>query len=130
MLVEDGRAIPNFINQAINNEEITIYGDGSQTRSFCYIDDTIFGIYSLLNSEYNCPVNIGNSNEYSIIDVANKIIELTNSKSKIKYFELPENDQKVRKPNIDLIKNISNWEPKINLQDGLKKTIDYFYSLK
>lgn len=129
MRKNDGRAIPNFINQMINNKNITIYGDGNQTRSFCYIDDTINGIYKLINSNYSLPVNIGNPDEYSInelVDILKKLIPTT---SKIKYHNLPENDPKKRRPDITLANSILDWSPRIKLKEGLKKTIDYFYHL-
>ena len=126
MRAKDGRAIPNFINQALKNEDITIYGDGSQTRSFCYIDDTVNGIYTFLHSSYNYPINIGNPSENSIIELAKKIIKLTSSSSKLSFEKLPENDPKVRRPDINLAKDVLNWHPKTKLDDGLKKTIDYF----
>ena len=128
MRENDGRAIPNFINQAINNLDFTVYGDGSQTRSFCYISDTINGIYKLLNSNYKKPINIGNPNEFTIIELIEKIKNiLPHSKNKIKFYELPENDPKIRKPDISLAKEILGWEPKIELEEGLKRTINYFY---
>ena len=126
MRANDGRAIPNFINQALKNKDITIYGDGNQTRSFCYIDDTIKGIYNFLHSSYNYPINIGNPKEYSILELSQKILELTSSESKLSFQKLPENDPKVRRPDINLAKDVLNWNPKTNLEDGLKKTIDYF----
>ena len=104
MRFNDGRAIPNFINQLINNKDITIFGEGKQTRSFCYIDDTIKGIYKLLNSNYQFPVNIGNPDEYTILELVNKLQKLIPSKSEITYNKLPENDPKVRKPDITLAK--------------------------
>ena len=127
---DDGRAIPTFINQLIKNEDITIYGDGSQTRSFCYINDTLSGLYKLINSNYNYPVNIGNNNECSINDLVGKLKNIIKSSSKTKYLELPENDPKVRKPDITLASEILNWSPEVNLEDGLKKTINYFYNYK
>ncbi len=129
MRKNDGRAIPNFINQAITNKDFTVYGDGNQTRSFCYIDDTIEGINKLLFSNYDLPVNIGNPKEYNINQLVLKIKDIIKCKGKITYSELPENDPMVRKPNIDLAKKILKWNPKINLDKGLKKTIDYFYNL-
>lgn len=129
MRINDGRAIPNFINQAIKNEEFTVYGNGSQTRSFCYVDDTIKGIYKLLNSNYSLPVNIGNPYEQSIIDLVNLIRDITSSKSKIRFEKLPENDPKVRRPDIDLAIKILKWNPKIELREGLLKTITYFKNL-
>lgn len=129
MRVNDGRAIPNFINQAINNENFTVFGDGKQTRSFTYVDDTIFGIYKLLMSNYSSPVNIGNPSEYSILELLKIIRNLIPSKSKIIFKELPENDPKVRKPNIKLAKKLLRWEPKIELKEGLRKTILYYKKL-
>ena len=122
----DGRAIPNFIDQALKNEPITIYGDGSQTRSFCYVTDLISGIYKLMQSSLNEPTNIGNPNEMTILQLAEKIIQLTNSKSKIEYKPLPIDDPKVRRPDISKAKSKLNWQPVINLDMGLVKTIDYF----
>lgn len=130
MRKNDGRAIPNFINQIMDNKDITIYGNGTQTRSFCYISDTIEGIFKLVNSDYNYPVNIGNPKEYSILKLVKIIRNLIPSNSKIKFLKLPENDPKVRRPDISLAKKILKWEPKISLEDGLKKTIDYFYNKK
>ena len=130
MKIDDGRAIPNFINQLLKNEDITIYGDGSQTRSFCYINDTLNGLYKLINSNYNYPVNIGNNNECSINDLVGKLKNIIKSSSKTKYLELPENDPKTRKPDITLASEILNWSPEVNLEDGLKKTINYFYNYK
>ena len=130
MRVNDGRAIPNFINQALNNSEISIYGTGSQTRSFCYIDDTVIGLYKLLNSNYNKPVNIGNPNEYTILELAKIVCKMTNSNSKLSFYNLPEDDPKVRQPNIDLAKDLLGWEPKIELKTGLERTIKYFKKVK
>lgn len=130
MRKDDGRAIPNFINQLINNEDITIYGDGKQTRSFCYVTDTIEGIYKLLNSDYKFPVNIGNPDEYSINKLVQLLRKIINNSSKVKFLDLPENDPKLRKPDISLAKKILDWEPSIKIEDGLKKTIDYFYNYK
>tara|TARA_B100001063_G_scaffold93880_1_gene87425 strand:+ start:1564 stop:2487 length:924 start_codon:yes stop_codon:yes gene_type:complete len=122
----DGRVISNFINQALKNKDITIYGNGSQTRSFCYISDQINGLIKLMNSNCIKPINIGNPNELTIKEVALKIIELTHSKSKLIYLSLPKDDPTNRKPNISRAKNILNWEPFINLENGLLKTIEYF----
>ena len=130
MRVNDGRAIPNFINQALNNSEISIYGTGSQTRSFCYIDDTVIGLYKLLNSNYNKPVNIGNPNEYTILELEKIVCKMTNSTSKLSFYNLPEDDPKVRQPNIDLAKDLLGWEPKIELKTGLERTIKYFKKVK
>ncbi len=126
MRKKDGRAIPNFINQCLTNKDITVFGDGLQTRSFCYIDDTIEGIYKLLNSNYQLPVNIGNPVEYSIQELVKKIKSIIPCSSKIVYKKFPENDPKVRQPDINLAKIKLNWQPKINLIDGLIKTVDYY----
>jgi dTDP-glucose 4,6-dehydratase len=126
MRKEDGRAIPNFISQALKGEPVTVYGDGSQTRSFCYITDLIDGIYRLMNSDLNEPVNIGNPNEMTLLALAKKIIELTKSKSKIEYRPLPKDDPKVRRPDITKAKKLLGWQPTIGLEEGLKKTIEYF----
>ncbi len=126
MRKSDGRAIPNFINQALNNENFTIYGDGTQTRSFTYIDDTIKGIYKLMKKSYYKPVNIGNPTEYSILMLIEIIKEIIPNSNKIIFSSLPENDPKVRKPDILLAKNLLAWEPQISLREGLIKTINYF----
>ena len=125
MQLNDGRVVTNFIVQALNNENITIYGDGSQTRSFSYVEDTVAGILSLMNSSEYDVFNIGNPNEMTVGQLAKKIVELTNSTSEIKYLELPNDDPKQRKPDITKAKKILNWEPEINLEDGLKITIDW-----
>ena len=130
MRSDDGRAIPNFINQMIFNENITVYGDGQQTRSFCYIDDTILGIYKALNNSYNLPINIGNPSEYTIMNLVQIISKLIPNKSDLIYKKLPENDPKVRQPDIRLANKILKWKPQISIEDGLKKTIDYFYNKK
>jgi len=129
MRINDGRAIPKFINQALNNKDFTVYGDGFQTRSFCYINDTINGISKLLYSNYQLPINIGNPDEYSIINLVKTIKLITASKSKIKFEPLPINDPKVRKPSIELAETVLNWNPKINLIDGLNYTIQYYKNL-
>ncbi len=126
MRIEDGRALPSFICQALKNEPITIFGDGSQTRSFCYVDDLINGIYKLLMSDINYPINIGNPNEISIINFAKEILNLTKSKSKIIFKPLPVNDPKIRRPDISKAKKLLNWEPTISREEGLKKVLDYF----
>ena len=126
MRINDGRAIPNFLNQAINNKDLTIYGNGMQTRSFCYISDTINGIFKLLKSNYKLPINIGNPKEFTILDLAELIRQLIPTKSALKYKDLPKNDPKMRKPNIELAKKILNWSPKIDLIEGLKKTIEHY----
>lgn len=126
----DGRVVSNFIVQALTNQDITVYGNGDQTRSFCYIDDLISGIFKMMSSEekFIGPVNLGNPVEFKIIDLAKTIIKLTNSKSKIVNKELPTDDPIRRKPNISLAKNVLDWEPSFNLEEGLKLTIDYFKS--
>lgn len=126
MRLNDGRVIPNFISQSLNNSPITIYGDGSQTRSFCFITDLIYGIVKLLTSNYNLPVNLGNPNEEKIINVAKIIKELTNSSSPLTFKPLPPDDPKQRCPDISLAKQLLNWEPKIPLLQGLQITINYF----
>lgn len=126
MRIQDGRAIPAFITQALNNEDVTVFGDGSQTRSVCYVDDEIDGIYRLLMSDITSPTNIGNPDEISMLDLAKEIISLTNSKSKIVFKDLPEDDPKVRQPDITKAREILKWEPKYNRLEGLKKTIQYF----
>ena len=126
MREQDGRAIPNFIDQALKNEPITVYGDGSQTRSFCYVTDLIAGIYKLMQSDLNEPVNIGNPNEMTLLDLARKVIELTGSKSPIEYKPLPEDDPKVRRPDIAKAKAKLDWQPVVALNDGLKTTINWF----
>ena len=124
----DGRVVSNFIVQAIKGEPLTIYGDGSQTRSFCYVDDLIEGLVKLMNSsdDITGPINLGNPNEFSMIELANFVIKYTNSKSKINFYPLPEDDPKQRQPDINLAKSHLKWEPKIELTEGLKKTIEYF----
>tara|TARA_Y100000590_G_scaffold425033_1_gene532594 strand:+ start:1930 stop:2856 length:927 start_codon:yes stop_codon:yes gene_type:complete len=127
MQIDDGRVISNFIVQALKNENITVYGLGTQTRSFCYVDDLIEGIIMAMNIDnYHSPINLGNPVEEKIIDIANMIKKLTNSKSTIVYKDLPQDDPKQRCPNINVAKSILNWHPKINLETGLKNTIKYF----
>jgi dTDP-glucose 4,6-dehydratase len=126
MRINDGRAIPNFIMQSLKNEPITIYGDGNQTRSFCFITDQIEGLFKLLMSSEAEPVNIGTPEEISINEIVNEIIKLTESKSKLKFEKLPENDPKVRQPDIKKAKEKLGWEPKVKREDGLRKTIEYF----
>ena len=126
MRINDGRAIPNFINQAIKNRNFTVYGDGSQTRSFSYINDTVNGIYKLIKSNYQLPVNIGNPVENSINELIELIKSMIKCDGKIVYYDLPENDPKVRKPDISLATKTLNWTPKISLKEGLYKTIRYF----
>ena len=125
MQLNDGRVVTNFIVQALRNENITIYGDGTQTRSFSYVEDTVAGIISLMNSTEYDVFNIGNPNEMTVAKLAEKIIELTDSTSEIKYLELPNDDPKQRKPDITKAKTKLNWEPKVNLDEGLAKTITW-----
>ena len=129
MRKNDGRALPNFIQQALTDKPITIYGDGKQTRSFCYISDQVEGLFKLLLSDENEPVNIGNPEEISVQLIAEEIVKLTGSKSEIIYEELPVDDPKVRQPDISKAKDKLGWEPKVNREEGLQKTIDYFKSL-
>lgn len=129
MRLNDGRALPAFIGQALRGEDLTVFGDGSQTRSFCYVDDLIDGIYKLLLSDYIMPVNIGNPNEISLKEFAEEILALTGNKVKIIYKPLPVDDPKQRQPDITKAKTILGWEPKVNRKDGLKITYDYFKSL-
>ena len=126
MRLNDGRAIPNFLKQALTGKELTAYGDGSQTRSFCYVSDLIEGIYRLLISDINDPVNIGNPIEMTIQQMAEKILQATNSHSKILYKPLPEDDPKVRQPNIEKAIKYLGWEPQVKLDEGLKTTMMYF----
>jgi dTDP-glucose 4,6-dehydratase len=125
----DGRVVPNFINQALKGEDITVYGDGSQTRSFCYVSDEAEGIYRLMMSDYHNPVNIGNPQELSILEFAETIIDVVGSDSKIVFRDLPQDDPKVRQPDITKAKEILGWEPKVKLREGLEKTVEYFRSL-
>ena len=129
MRAKDGRAIPNFIMQALRNEPITVYGDGSQTRSFCYITDQVDGLFKLLMSDENEPVNIGNPEEISVLEIAKEIIKLTKSKSKIIFEELPVNDPKVRQPDISKARQKIGWKPIVDREDGLIDTIEYFKNL-
>ena len=131
MQVNDGRVVSNFIVQALNNKPITIYGDGSQTRSFCYVDDLIDGLIKLMNSanEVTGPVNLGNPNEFTMIELANKVIELTFSRSEIIFEPLPQDDPKQRQPDINLAKDLLGWQPSVELSDGLSTTINYFQSI-
>ena len=129
MSKNDGRVVSNFITQALEHNPITIYGDGMQTRSFCYVSDLVLGLYSLMNSEHNEPTNIGNPNEINVLNLAKEIIKLTDSKSEIVFVQLPQDDPIKRKPDITKAKTLLSWEPKINLTDGLKSTIEYFKNL-
>ena len=129
MRLNDGRALPAFIGQALRGEDLTVFGDGSQTRSFCYVSDLVDGIYRLLLSDYAYPVNIGNPSEISLKDFAEEVIKLTGSNQKIVYKPLPADDPKQRKPDITKAKTILGWEPKVDRAEGLKKTYDYFKAL-
>lgn len=128
MYPHDGRVVSNFIMQALRNEEITIYGDGSQTRSFCYVDDIIEGLVRVMDTsdEITGPINMGNPEEWTILELAQKIIQLTGSKSKIVYLPLPKDDPMQRRPVIELAKRLIGWEPRIEIEEGLRRTIDYF----
>jgi dTDP-glucose 4,6-dehydratase len=129
MRLNDGRVIPAFMGQALRGEDLTVFGDGSQTRSFCYVDDQVEGIYRLLFSDYPDPVNIGNPNEITIKDFAEEIIKLTGTKQKIIYKALPIDDPMQRQPDISLAKKLLDWEPKVGRTEGMKRTYDYFKSL-
>lgn len=129
MRLNDGRVLPAFIGQALRGEDLTVFGDGSQTRSFCYVDDLIEGIVRLLHSDYAEPVNIGNPDEISIGSFAEEIIELTGTDQKVVYKELPKNDPKQRQPDISLAKNILDWSPKVTRSEGLRITYEYFKNL-
>lgn len=129
MRLNDGRALPAFIGQALRGEDLTVFGDGSQTRSFCYVDDLIEGIYRLLMSDYHMPVNIGNPAEISLLDFAKEVLALTGNKVRIVHRELPVDDPKQRRPDITRAKEILGWEPGISRSEGLKKTYDYFSEL-
>jgi dTDP-glucose 4,6-dehydratase len=126
MRVKDGRAVPAFMSQALRNEDVTVFGDGSQTRSFCYVSDLVDGIIRMMESSENSPINIGNPAEMTIKQIAETIIEMTGSKSRIIYQPLPEDDPKVRRPDITRARTLLGWEPKVDLREGLTKTIDYF----
>ncbi len=126
MRAGDGRVVPTFINQALENEALTCFGDGSQTRSFCFVDDLIEGIYRLLLSDHVDPVNIGNPAEMTVLQFAQEIVRLTGSASEIVFTELPEDDPKVRQPDITRARSLLGWEPKVSLEQGLRKVIDYF----
>lgn len=126
MRLNDGRVVPNFISQALKGEDLTVYGDGSQTRSFCFVSDLVRGIIALSKISHHEPVNIGNPNETTVLDFAEKILSLTKSKSKIKFCPLPVDDPKVRQPDISKAKKLLGWEPKIGLDEGLERTIAFF----
>jgi dTDP-glucose 4,6-dehydratase len=126
MRKDDGRAVPVFLNLAIQGKALTVFGDGSQTRSFCYVSDLVEGIYRLMRWEGNEPINLGNPNEMTILEFARKIIELTDSGSEIVYKTLPEDDPRVRRPDIARAREHLRWEPKVELEEGLKRTLDWF----
>ncbi len=126
MRIDDGRAIPAFMSQALRNENVTVFGDGSQTRSVCYVSDLIDGIYRLMLSDQASPVNIGNPDEVTVLQLAEEIIKLTNSRSRIVFKPLPQDDPKVRQPDISLARNLLNWEPRVQRSEGLKRTMNYF----
>jgi dTDP-glucose 4,6-dehydratase len=129
MRLNDGRALPAFIGQALRGEDLTVFGDGSQTRSFCFVDDLVEGIYRLLMSDYHLPVNIGNPDEISLLDFAKEILALTGNKVKLSFKPLPVDDPKQREPDITKAKQLLGWEPKVNRKEGLKITYDYFKAL-
>jgi dTDP-glucose 4,6-dehydratase len=129
MRLNDGRVLPAFIGQALRGEDLTVFGDGSQTRSFCYVDDLIEGIYLLLMSDYSSPVNIGNPDEITIKQFGEEIIKLTGTKQKMVYKNLPTDDPKQRQPDITLARKLLGWEPKVNRAEGLKITYEYFKNL-
>ncbi len=130
MAADDGRVVSNFIVQALRGEDITIYGDGSQTRSFCYVDDLVAGFMKMMESDKPLlgPINLGNPGEFTMLELAQQVIELTGSKSQLKFLPLPQDDPKQRRPQITKAKTELGWEPKVQLSEGLKKTIDYFKS--
>ena len=126
MRKDDGRAIPTFITQALSNEDLTVFGDGSQTRSICYASDLVDGIYRLMNSDVDTPVNIGNPEEMTILQLAQKIIEITESRSQIAFKPLPQDDPKVRRPDISRARNLLGWEPRVSADEGLRSTVRWF----
>jgi dTDP-glucose 4,6-dehydratase len=126
MRINDGRAIPTFLSQALRHQDLTVFGGGNQTRSFCYISDLIEGLYKLLRSDINEPINLGNPLEMTVLELAQRILDITKSKGKIIFHPLPEDDPKVRQPDITKSRTLLGWEPKIGLSKGLKQTIDYF----
>jgi dTDP-glucose 4,6-dehydratase len=130
MRAGDGRVVPNFINQALEGKPLTVYGDGSQTRSFCYVSDLIEGVVRLLLSDVNDPVNLGNPEEMTIIDFANRLVDLTGAGSDIAFQPLPVDDPKVRQPDISAATRLLDWKPEVSLEDGLRRTIDYFRNIE
>jgi dTDP-glucose 4,6-dehydratase len=129
MRKNDGRAVPTFLNQCLEGKDITVFGDGSQTRSFCYISDTVEGIYKLINSYYNLPLNIGNPEEMTILELAKNIKSIIKSKNNIIFQELPCDDPMVRKPDITKAKNVIGWEPRVSFRDGIERTIKYYKNI-
>ncbi len=128
MRLEDGRALPAFMGQSLRGEDLTVFGDGTQTRSFCFVDDLVEGIYRLLGSEEAYPVNLGNPDEITLLELAHRVLEVTGSKSRIVYRELPEDDPKVRRPDIGKARRLLGWEPKVSLDEGLHQVLPYFRS--
>jgi dTDP-glucose 4,6-dehydratase len=126
MRLNDGRALPAFMSQALRGEDLTVFGDGSRTRAFCYVDDLVEGIWRLLHSDEVMPTNVGNPNEMTILQFAEKVLELTGSKSKIDHRPLPQDDPKVRQPDIGKARAVLGWEPKVSLDEGLRRTLEYF----
>jgi dTDP-glucose 4,6-dehydratase len=126
MQLNDGRVIPNFMKQALRGDDLTVYGDGLQTRSFCYVTDEIEGILRLAKSDEHFPVNIGNPDEFTILECARRVIAITSSKSQIRYNKLPQDDPKQRRPDISKARNLLQWEPKVSLDTGLRMSLDYF----
>jgi dTDP-glucose 4,6-dehydratase len=126
MRLRDGRVVPAFIGQALNGQPLTVFGDGSQTRSFCYVSDLIDGIFKLALSDFHEPVNLGNPREMTIKQFADEIIRITGTRSTIEYKPLPVDDPKVRQPDISRAKKILNWEPRVDFEEGIRETIDYF----
>jgi len=128
MRLKDGRALPAFMGQSLRGEDLTVFGDGSQTRSFCFVDDLVEGIYRLLGSEEAYPVNLGNPDEITLLELAHRVLEITGSKSRIVYRDLPEDDPKVRRPDIGKARRLLGWEPKVSLDEGLHRVLPYFRS--
>src|SRR5712691_9718382 len=126
MRIKDGRVVPAFISQALRNEPLTVYGHGSQTRSFCYVADLVEGIYRLLMTDFHEPVNLGNPNEVSILDFAKEILELSGSKSAIVHKPLPQDDPRLRRPDITRARDLLGWEPQVARTDGLRRTLEHF----
>jgi dTDP-glucose 4,6-dehydratase len=128
MRLEDGRALPAFMGQSLRGEDLTVFGDGTQTRSFCYVDDLVEGIYRLHCSQEAYPVNLGNPDEITLLELAHRVLDITGSKSRIVYRDLPEDDPKVRRPDIGKARRLLGWEPRVCLDDGLKRVLPYFRS--